>query len=359
MISRSTLKLLAVDDVEGNLLVLEALLRQPDLEILLARSGQEALELLLEHDVALALIDVQMPEMDGFELAELMRGAERTRAIPIIFVTAGVRDLERVFRGYDLGAVDFLFKPVEAPILRQKVNVFVELRRQREQLADALRLNETFVAVLAHDLRTPLSAISLSIDALTVSNDATASTIAAKLQTSVRRMSGMIEQLCDVSRARLGRGFTLDSREHEVMALVRRVIAEIELSVPARSIVLRGPTSLLAVWDEGRIAQALSNIVGNAVRHGDPAQPIEVRVETQGSEAVIKVCNGGTMSDEVRAELFSPFKSRPRGSHHDGLGLGLYIAEQLVRAHHGHIDVTSTEGTTVVRVVLPLLTPRA
>lgn len=125
-----------VDDLEENLTSLEALLRRDDLLILKARSGDEALELLLQHDVALALVDVQMPGLNGFELAELMRGNERTRRIPIIFVTAGSADGQRRFQGYEAGAVDFIQKPIEPGILRSKVDVFYELYRQRQQLAD-------------------------------------------------------------------------------------------------------------------------------------------------------------------------------------------------------------------------------
>src|SRR6185369_16561002 len=134
----NSVKCLLVDDLEENLLALEALLRRPDLEILTARSGREALELLLVHDVALAFLDVQMPEMDGFELAELMRGSERTRHVPIIFVTAGARDQHRLFKGYDAGAVDFLYKPIEPHILRNKADVFFQLHRQKHQIAEEL-----------------------------------------------------------------------------------------------------------------------------------------------------------------------------------------------------------------------------
>ena len=111
---------LLVDDLEENLLALEALLQREGLTCLKARSGEEALELLLAHEVALALLDVQMPGMDGFELAEFMRGSERARHIPIIFVTAGSADLQRRFRGYEAGAVDFIQKPIEPTILRSK-----------------------------------------------------------------------------------------------------------------------------------------------------------------------------------------------------------------------------------------------
>src|SRR5712671_1700547 len=128
-------KCLLVDDLEENLLALSVLLRRQDVEILVARSGAEALELLLVHDVALALLDVQMPEMDGFALAELMRGAERSRHVPIIFVTAATEEQHRVFRGYDAGAVDFLFKPIDPRILRHKVDTFFQLYKQRQELA--------------------------------------------------------------------------------------------------------------------------------------------------------------------------------------------------------------------------------
>src|SRR5579864_9275968 len=161
-------KCLLVDDLEENLLALSALLRRDDIDILTARSGAEALELLLSHEVALAFLDVQMPEMDGFELAELMRGAERTKHVPIIFVTAGTRDPARVFKGYETGAVDFLFKPIDPHVLKSKVDVFLELAAQRRQLTDALRLYEMFVAILGHDLRNPLGSLIAGAELLAV-----------------------------------------------------------------------------------------------------------------------------------------------------------------------------------------------
>ena len=127
--TKAGVKCLLVDDLEENLVALSALMRSDDVETLLARSGAEALDLLLSHDVALALLDVQMPDMNGFELAELMRGSERTRHVPIIFLTAGVRDQHRMFKGYESGAVDFLYKPIEPHILRNKADVFFQLYR--------------------------------------------------------------------------------------------------------------------------------------------------------------------------------------------------------------------------------------
>jgi len=125
---------LLVDDREENLTVLEALLEQPHVRLLKASDGNEALEFLLQYEVALALIDVQMPGMDGFELAELMRGAQRTRRVPIIFVTAATPEAGGAFRGYEAGAVDVLFKPIDPKVLQSKVSSFIEQFRQQQQL---------------------------------------------------------------------------------------------------------------------------------------------------------------------------------------------------------------------------------
>ena len=128
------IKILVVDDRPENLLAIEGVLERPELSIITATSGNEALGLVLEHTFALILLDVQMPGMDGFEVAELMRGSEKTRHIPIIFLTAISKDETHVFTGYEKGAVDYLFKPLDPLILRSKVNVFVELFRQRRKL---------------------------------------------------------------------------------------------------------------------------------------------------------------------------------------------------------------------------------
>jgi two-component system, cell cycle response regulator len=129
--------ILIVDDKPANLLALRKILERPGLNVVEATSGNDALALLLEYNFALILLDVQMPDMDGFETAELMRGNEETNHIPIIFVTAISKEQKYVFKGYDKGAVDYLFKPLDPDILQSKVNIFLELHRQREDLKKA------------------------------------------------------------------------------------------------------------------------------------------------------------------------------------------------------------------------------
>jgi CheY-like chemotaxis protein len=130
--------ILVVDDHRENLIALEAILDADGRNLVMAQSGNEALSLALKHDFALVLLDVQMPEMDGFEVAELMRKNKKTRHIPIIFVTAISKEQKYVFKGYECGAVDYLFKPIDQKILEAKVNVFLELDRQRKKLQQAV-----------------------------------------------------------------------------------------------------------------------------------------------------------------------------------------------------------------------------
>lgn len=165
-------KFLIVDDLAENIRALEALLKRDGLEIHTARSGREALELLLRNDYALALLDVQMPDMDGFELAELMRGTERTRHVPIIFITAVATDETRRFRGYEAGAVDFIFKPVDPIVMRSKAKVFFdigrqqsELNRQRNELQQTSRdLSDALRRLHAHSDNSPLAIVEFDPD---------------------------------------------------------------------------------------------------------------------------------------------------------------------------------------------------
>ncbi len=148
MVEKEKMDILIVDDRSENILVLESLLEGLDLNIIKANSGNEALGKLLEYDFALVLLDVQMPGMDGFETAELMRGSDKTRHIPIIFITAINKTQKCMFRGYEIGAVDYLFKPIEPLILKSKVKVFIELHKQKELIKKQTKMLEKKVKEL-------------------------------------------------------------------------------------------------------------------------------------------------------------------------------------------------------------------
>jgi CheY-like chemotaxis protein len=211
---RPPIYVLIVDDVQNNITALEASLARPDISVLAAASGSAALELLLKHEVALAILDVNMPGMDGFELAELMRGSPRTAHVPIIFLTATAQDTGRTFRGYEAGAVDFLYKPYDSRILNSKVDVFIQIEKQKQQLATQLATvqqlldaNEMLMAVLGHDLRTPLSAVIASAEYLArFVPDENVANIGTRIKSSGMRMVRMVDQLLNLARLRGGRG---------------------------------------------------------------------------------------------------------------------------------------------------------
>jgi len=356
--SPEPIKFLLVDDTEENLVALEALLRRDELVLLRARSGSEALELLLVHDVALAILDVQMPDMNGFELAELMRGAERTKNVPIIFVTAGARDPQRVFKGYETGAVDFLHKPIDPQALRGKADVFYQLYRQKQELAGSLRLNELFIGIIGHDLRNPLAAILNGARVLEPQlGDEKLLRTLKRMIAAGQRMTDMIEQLLDLTRARLagGLGFLRVRSLLDVAALMRRTVDELAVAHPQREVGLTVRGDCSTTGDGNRLLQLFSNVVANALVHGAPGTPVAVSVEERDAEIVVRVANAGAIPDDVLPRLFDPFGGRARdAATSNGLGLGLYISQQIAVAHGGTIEAASSEAEgTVITIRLP------
>lgn len=360
----TSVKCLIVDDKEENLIALEALLRQDDVTVLKAQSGAQALELLLlHHDIALALLDVQMPEMNGFELAEMIRGRERTRHIPLIFVTAGTRNADWQFQGYESGAVDFLYKPVQPYELLSKASVFFTLHRQRLALThelecrtESLRINEMFMAVLGHDLRTPLTSVLTNAGALArLPGDERAQLMASRIANSARRMGSMIDDLLDVTRIRQSGGLQLQLAPTSLDSVSTRVIDEAHGLYPERTVAVLSAGNVQGHWDSDRLAQVVSNLLGNAMRHGSTDRPISVELDGASAESVrFSISNGGCIPPELLPELFQPFRSTSStGARQDGLGLGLFIVQQIVLSHGGTISVESANGQTAFHVTLP------
>ena len=340
-------KVLVVDDVQMNLDAMSALLTRPDLEVLPARSGEAALEVLLRHEVALALLDVNMPGMDGLELAELMRSNPRTRSIPLIFITAAMQAPLRIFKGYQAGAVDFLHKPVKPEILTGKVDVFVELYRQRllldqrvRELQAALHTNEMLLAVLGHDLRSPLAAVINGAEALeALSPDERFKSLAGRVHGSSRRMERMVRQLLDFARARSG--LRLQLADGSMLDLVDQVLGEFGPQAGER-IRVEARGDVRSRFDRDRLCQVLSNLVGNALEHGKTGV-ITIMVDGAKAPAVeLSIHNAGVIPPAQIAHIFDPFHSSRGGrelASAGGLGLGLYIVKLFVESHGGSVDV--------------------
>ncbi|NEX62597.1 hybrid sensor histidine kinase/response regulator [Noviherbaspirillum galbum] len=349
--------LLVVDDIQYNLDAMEALLSQPGIRILQARSGEEALELLLTHEVALALLDVNMPGMNGFALAELMRGNSRTRHIPLIFVTAALHEPGRTFAGYQSGAVDFLNKPFPPEILLSKVRIFIEMYRQKKllgqkiaELQDALHINELFVAVLGHDLRTPLAAAIHGAELVEVlSTDEKITAAAQRIKACGMRMESMVNRLLDTALIRSGR-LEIMSAPGNYRDVAAAVIEEFKGSHHGTAIGLSDQGDMAGEFDPDRMAQVLSNLIGNAIKHGIAHAPVTVRIDGMRHDRIcLEVCNAGEISPDRVEDVFQPFQSgRQNRTASAGLGLGLYIVKSFVEAHGGEITVRSSpeDGTT-------------
>jgi signal transduction histidine kinase len=370
---------LLVDDLEENLLSLEALLRREGLVLLKARSGDEALELLLRHDVALALIDVQMPGLNGFELAELMRGRDRTRRIPIIFVTAGTADNQRRFRGYEAGAVDFIQKPIEADILRSKADVFFELYRQRQQIAaqrdelaaqaealrEADRRKDEFLATLAHELRNPLAPLRYGLDVLRKTPDEhRVANIRATMDRQLAHLVRLIDDLLDVSRVSQGK-ITLRKEKLQASDVVRSAVEASQPVIDAARHALKIDLPAAPVWLEGditRLSQVVGNLLNNAAKYTPEGGRIWLSVHAEGTACVIEVSDNGIgIPPEMQSRVFQLFTQvdkhleRAQG----GLGIGLALVKQLVTLHGGTIKVESAGSGkgTAFTIRLPLAAP--
>jgi signal transduction histidine kinase len=391
-------KLLIVDDLPDNLRALDALVRADDRQVHHAGSGEEALSLLLEHEFALAILDVQMPGMDGFELAELMRGTERTRHIPIVFVSAAGRELNYAFKGYESGAVDFLYKPLDPDAVRGKVNVFVALDQQRretrrqvaaleasrreqetlvrelnatqQELERSLRMRDEFMSLVAHELRTPLNTLFLETQMrnLQLQRGNLAAFGAEQLGAMVRRderqikaMIRLIDDMLDVSRMRSG---TLSIRpaQVELMALLERVVADLSLHAAASgsALGLQPHAPVAGWWDEFRIEQVIVNLLTNALRYGG-GKPVEISVHDQPGQVRIDVRDRGRgiAPDDIE-RIFAPYERGARNGEPKGLGLGLYISRQLAASHGGTLTVASTPGEgSTFSLTLPCCDPAA
>ncbi len=387
-------KLLIVDDLPENLLALEALIKREDRTVYKALSADEALSLLLQHEFAMAILDVQMPGMNGFELAELMRGTDRTKNIPIVFVSAAGREMNYAFKGYESGAVDFLHKPLDIHAVKSKVNVFVDMYRQskamqqqvealeqsrREQetllarlqltqieLEHAVRMRDDFMSIVSHEVRTPLNGLILETQLRKMHlarNNASAFTM-DKMHAMVERderqiqsLIRLIEDMLDVSRIRTGK-LSIRPSEFDLSRAVANLLEVFspQISAAQSSVNFSADRPVVGQWDEFRIEQVISNLLTNALRYG-AKKPIDVAVYTEDDLAVVAVRDQGIgISKDNQQRIFQQFE-RVSGSHVvAGLGLGLFISEQIVAAHSGKITVQSELGEGALFTIhLPLV----
>jgi signal transduction histidine kinase len=394
--------ILLVDDQEAGMVALEATLAPLGQRLVRARSGREALRYLLQQDFAAVLLDVVMPEMDGFETAQLIRARERCRDTPILFLTGLSRGQMPELRAYSVGAVDFLHKPYEADILRSKVSVFVELFRKREQvrrqaealreaqereharalaeahqrveserlreseerLLQAVRVRDEFLSMASHELKTPLTSLKVHIQgalrAATRREEAVpVAQYVAKLETleqNVGRLAQLVDTMLDITRVSSGR-LDFELGPVDLADVVREVASRFseEAARAGCAVTVRGEAPVRGQWDRGRVDQVVTNLLSNALKYG-AGRPVELVVAEDGAHASLRVRDEGIGIAELdRERIFERFeRAVPEGEFYGGFGLGLWIVRQIVTGLGGSVDVASTLGQgSTFRVLLP------
>jgi signal transduction histidine kinase len=380
-------KILIVDDYQENITALANLIAADDIEVFSAKNADKALELLTYNDFALALVDIQMPVVTGLELAQLIRGVKKFQHLPIIFVTAPQQDNSLIFQGYETGAVDLLFKPLNPYVVRSKVRVFVELSRQRETLqthvdeSDKLRLEaeaaniakSQFLANMSHEIRTPLAAV-MGFSDLLVNDDASPEEKeewAAAVRRNGNLLMRLIDDILDISKIEADR-LEFDTAPFSLNDFLQDVNATLAFKAKDKGVDLdfHYPTDSFNFYnsDSTRIKQILLNVIGNAIKftaRGRILVEVEIKPATNKADSMhVTVKDEGIgLTPEQTTRLFQPFSQGDASTRrqYGGTGLGLAISRRLARALGGDLSLVSTTpgmGSTFAITVLLNRTPK-
>jgi signal transduction histidine kinase len=400
MTNDQKVSILLVDDQPGKLLSYQTILEQLGENLITAGSATEALEQLLRHDIAVVLVDVCMPDLDGFELAGMIREHPRYQKTSILFVSAvHLTELDRL-RGYECGAVDYIPVPIVPEILRAKVAVFAELyrktrqlehlneelelrvrertaeleastarlRESEEQLRDADRRKDEFLAMLAHELRNPLAPIRTAVQLMRFKELPDEQRTRARdiIERQVDQLVRLIDDLMDVSRITRGM-ITLHRESIDLTAVIARAVETTRPLIDSRRqelAVALPPRALRVEGDGTRLAQVIGNVLNNASKYTPEGGRVRLRLHAEEGEAVVTVSDTGIgIPAEMLGNVFDLFTqvNRALDRPHGGLGIGLALVRKIVEMHGGQVSASSAgvdQGTEIV-IRLGLVEERA
>lgn len=353
-------KILIVDDRPENLYSLECILAQDDREIFQANSGEEALKIAFQEDLSLILLDVQMPDMDGFEVANILKSTKRTRKTPIVFVTAISKEKKYMLKGLEEGAIDYLFKPLDTDITCAKVNMLLQLYAQQIEIehknVELNKLNEEknyFLGMASHDLRNPLGNIitfaNFIEDEAAISLSEEHKNYLKIIINTSRGMMELLDNLLDISRIESGEMMGIKS-DFNVKDFIISCVNQTKNSADKKNIQLGfsiGDSVKSIHGNQVQLSQVLINLISNAIKFSHAKTSVEVTADILDGQVVIKVTDQGQgIPESEQSKVFDAFtKTSVRSTAGEGsTGLGLNIAKKLIENHGGKIWLTSKKG---------------
>lgn len=385
---------MVVDDIPANLVAMEHLLQDFEITLIKASNGYDALAETFHHDFALVLLDVQMPEIDGFQTARMMRTAEHSRRVPIIFVTANHSDEDHILKGYEAGGIDYITKPVSSTILRCKIKLFIALYEQRAELdylnrsllqahdevERATSAKSEFLANISHELRTPMHSI-LGFSELGIErskyfdNGEELRENFKEIHGSAKRLLALLNDLLDLSKLEAN-AMKFDFSKSNLAELVSETVTSLRTRIHEKGqevTVSKSDLDLAVEIDTGKIRQVLLNLLSNAIKFTPEGRKITVgfeqatlpegrRKNDQEIIPAIAVSVGdegiGIPEDELELIFDKFIQSGKTKDGAGGTGLGLAICREIISGHFGEIKAENNKANgTTMTFTIPLKQP--
>lgn len=355
--------ILIVDDTPENIISLKKVLEKNGFEVDTASSGEEALKKVLRQSYVLIILDVQMPGMDGFEVAEAITGYSKARDTAIIFLSAASTDTKFIKQGYSSGGLDYITKPVDMNILLLKVKTFYRIYDQSRKLnemqktlleeiefrKEAERKKDEFISIASHELKTPLTSVKGYIQLLERSIGKQDISVVKnqlhKVHNQVEKLNNLVADLLDISKIENGK-LKFNKKYFPIDDLLESVIETMHESNPGYTIHKIGVVGKRVFADEMRIEQVIVNFITNAIKYSPGTSEIFLTVKVCEDKLYISVKDQGIgMSPEHQKNIFNKFyRVEETSTRFQGLGIGLFISQQIIERHGGQIGVESSLG---------------
>lgn len=352
--------ILIVDDRPENLISLQKVLQAHNFEVDTAPSGEEALKKVLKNNYVLIILDVQMPDMDGFEVAEAVSGFSKAKDTAIIFLSAVNTELRFITKGYESGGLDYITKPVDINILLLKIKTFYRIYEQNRKLNEiqeklleeiefrkqAEHKKDEFISIASHELKTPLTSVKGYIQLLQRSlnkdDKALAQNHLDKASIQLEKLNELIVDLLDISKIESGK-LKFNMKVFCADNMVDNAIEMMQQSNPGFTINKLGKTHEMIYGDEMRLEQVVINFISNAIKYAPGTNQVNVTINIKDGKLYLAVKDFGIgISKEQQHKIFDKFyRIEENSNRFNGLGIGLYICSEIINRHGGKIGVNS------------------